>query len=224
MRGFRFLRAPLPLLSILAVSGCVFLLSTSSSNAGSIGFTVPLAEKFQPGVFPQFDPSLGVLNEVHVHATGNFGQEFKFLWPVDAVTYSSSVSLLAMSFGGGVLGFGGQNFVTSLDPLYPPQQLDLALGGYFYIDDTITSGLGVLYGTGQINLQISSIINILATDPFAYYYPANIGSAWGSATVTYVFSSANSAVPESASVSLLGLGLLSILVISRSRHANLERL
>jgi hypothetical protein len=221
MRGFRFLRAPLPLLSILAVSGCVVLLSTSSSDAGSITYTVPLDSEIQPGMFPQFDPSLGVLKEVDVSATGHFEQEFKFWWPVDSVSYSSSVELLAMSYSG-VLGFGGQNFVTNLNPLYPPQQLDLALGGYFSITDTITSGLGVLYGTGQVNLQISSMINILATDPTAPYYPVDIGSACGSATVTYRFSSANSAVPEPSGVTLLGLGLLSVLIISRSRHAYLD--
>jgi len=213
------------LLSFLAVP----LFLAGSAMAATETFGPTLTGPFSSGTggnfnLPQFDPSLGTLTEVQLFITGfsNGGSVSVEDLTANAGTANGAIGSTVNVTGPAALvvltqpnntGSGGVTAFDGVADLLGPDTYSLS--GVPSSDPesaTITSGMGPYIGLGNVNYTFTSATFFSGGGNFS---PASVGSTPSTfdfnASVVYTYD----AVPEPASISLIGVGALGLLARRR---------
>jgi hypothetical protein len=200
----------LALATVLGLTLALPLGSIRVADAASVTYTDVLIGEATSQFIPAFDPARGTLTEVDISATGSLavlGSWDNGSGAPSPITYTQEFYFFANGQGGTV-DLGSVTTDTSL--INGAAFLDsVSGGGTFQFNFTgfsasITTGLASFYGTNQAAVFLG---------PFTFSIPgyrviisgAPENTFPGSyATVTYIYTPA---VPEPASVALMGLGL-----------------
>jgi hypothetical protein len=163
--------------------------------AASITYTVQLDSKTQPGMFPQWDGTLGPLNEVDFSATGQAGTELAVnsTDPLSG-TYRDDLAFALIDPKLNVYPLADFRTTGSFSA---PNASYVDIGQTFNVSSVIPASSQFL-GTGMFNLQVGYSAAITSPSVFA---SSRSSFAVGSATVTYVYG-LTQAVPEPPSAVL----------------------
>jgi hypothetical protein len=219
MRRLRAVRALAELLGVLAITGTMTLLAMAATStndecdAASVTYTnIPLSTKTQPGLIPAFNPALGTLLEVDFAATGTTSAQFLVVTQPAPPSFNYDENISFPFIGGaGTKGFA--TLVTGTGSI-PTGAMSVFLNVHFNVSLTETSAttLARYYGTGNLNVQISSVTS--NTTSGVTLTSVGIDSAEGIGAVTYIYT----AVPEPSTSTLAVIGLV-MLAAARKRLA-----
>jgi hypothetical protein len=169
---------------------------------------------------PEFDPSIGVLTAIELdlsiawHNTTTFassaGAAFQFTNSTN--TTQTGTAALSSEFEAGPLaGFifpalPSQPLYTDTETLSAGGSLTSVNGGFFSLGETASNStiFAPYKGLGNFLVPVSTVSTFLVTGGLSV---VDLTTAEATATLTYTFAPGTIAVPEPATLALLGLGL-----------------
>jgi hypothetical protein len=185
-----------------------------SCQAESVTYNTVVDSLSQIGFFPQFNPNLGILREVDLHATGSAGQDFSFLSQPHA-TSVNYVGILAISFATSspirTTGFGAGPITGTVTGI-PPFDPTVGVGFSYDISSIvpIISQSDVYIGTSQFNVGGAVTITVFGA-PVSPIVQRGSPSVSGPLSVTYVYD----LVPEPTSSTMAVIALVMLAAVRK---------
>jgi hypothetical protein len=176
------------------------LMLPCAACAESITYSAAFTERLVVPTLPAFDPSLGVLTAVDLAVSGEAdGFWFTDGTPIDSGTFHILFQAL---LGGDYVGAS-----VSSDPFTVPPCSQLPWGGSFLMSSTLTSNLDRFEAP-----EIALVFPCSAWFDAACPLNGSLTRVTGTEAITYTF---GPAVPEPASLLLMGLGIALVVLLER---------